>query len=202
MAHGQSQTRLQQQVRQQEALLRINRAVQEMTRPQDLEQVIQVCLEEIAGVGIDAQTMAIHRMMDPEARVVETFRIGPKGSMAVLNRRRAVRLTELWEKGEIECIEDLERGRNEQDIQFFRQKFDGLPIRTLLDVPFSRGIISTHSLRPNAFSDQDSDVLRQVAEIFSVGLSRLDDLERLDARHRQQEVLLGINRAVQAMTKP
>ena len=176
---------LKRQVRRQAALLSINQAVQEMARPSDLARVTQVCLEEVKSVGLDVQAMAIHRVIAPDRGTVETFRVGPKGVISVSQRRKATRITEHWRAGKILYEKDIYRDEDMKEIEYFRAKFDGLPVRCHLNVPFSRGVISALSIRPAAFSELDVQILRYVAEIFSVGISRVEDLERVEASQRE-----------------
>jgi PAS domain S-box-containing protein len=170
-------------VRRQEALLRISQAAQEMVRPSDLERVMRVCLEGVQAIGLDAQAMAIHRMIDPARRIVETFRVGPEGPISVFERREATALTRCWQTGQVFYDDDHEKNATEP-VERLWKKFGGLPIRSHLDVPFSKGIISAQSVRPRAFSGSDVEALKQVAEIFSVGFSRMEDLERVEASRK------------------
>jgi len=179
-----SEIDLKHRVDQQEALLRIGHAVQEMTTPKDLEYVLKTCLDEVGRLGLDVQAMAIHRVLDPEEMWIETFRVGPEGTITAAERRKGETIISNWRNGEIEYLQDLEDA-GEQDKTYFRSKFNNLPLRSFFDVPFSRGVISAHSIRPNAFSDSDEEVLKQVAEIYSVGFARLDDLEKIEDRNRE-----------------
>jgi len=182
-------------VRRQEALLRISQAAQEMVRPSDLERVMRVCLEGVQAIGLDAQAMAIHRMIDPARRVVETFRVGPKGSLTAFQRRKATALTRCWQTGQIFYDEDHEKN-DPEDMERLWEKFGGLQVRSHANVPFSRGVISAHSVHPRAFSGSDMEVLKQVAEIFSVGFSRMEDLERVEASRKALQESEMMNRAI------
>ncbi|MCZ6632593.1 MAG: ATP-binding protein [bacterium] len=181
---------LRHQVGRQEALLHISKAVQAMMQPSDLEEVVQTCLDEVIKLGLDAQNLAIHRVIDPEEKTFETYRVGLEGPFVIAEGRQTQSLFETWQTREVYYKEDMDRDivdnlvAEEELVQFRRRKFDRLPIRSLFNVPFSQGVISVHSLRPSAFSDSDVDVLKQIAEIFSVGFTRLDDLEQLETQNR------------------
>ena len=165
---------------QQEALLRISQAVQKIKRPSDLKRVMRVCLEEVKRIGVDAQTTALHRLIDEAQKTFETVRVGPEGILSISERPGGTGLYECWRTGRIDGEEDIEKA-SPADVALFRDKFGGLPIRSYLDIPFSRGIVSVHSFQPHAFSKVDVDILKQVAEILSVGISRAEDLEHQDA---------------------
>jgi len=165
---------------QQRALLRVNRAVQEMARASDLGRVTQVCLRVSQRVGLKAQAMALHRVLDAGQKTVETYRAGPSGVITSGERRRGRAVVECWQSGEVLREDDIER-QGAEEAQAFREKFGGLPVRSWMDVPFAQGVISALSVHPDAFSEADVAFLRQVAEVYSVGIARVEDLERVEA---------------------
>lgn len=177
--------RLEGRVRQQEAILRINRAVQEMARASDLGRVTQVCLDESQRMGLNVQAMAVHRILDPEQNLVETFRAGPSGIIAASMRRKGRAIVECWESGQV-LQGDVENSSVEE-AQALREKFGGLPVRSWLDIPFACGVLSALSVQPDAFSETDVAVLRQMAGIYSVSIARVEDLERIEASRKALE---------------
>ena len=175
---------LNQHVKERGALLRINRAVLEMLQPSDLEQALKVCLNELDKVGLDVQSVAIHKIIDPEQLIIETFRTVPEGTISVSDRRKGRSITRCWQTGQIDYIQDLDTF-DEETIRYFRSKFNDLPLRSLLDVPFSQGVISAHSIRANAFSAANVETLKRIAEVLSVSFARLEDFEQLAVRNRE-----------------
>ncbi len=168
---------LREQHRLQEVLLHISRSVQEMVHSSDLEHVMLVCLSQVRKVGVDAQTMAINRLR-PEEGMADTYRVGPEGVVFFSGQRYKGRkggLIKRWQSGKAD-YGDVKGGETE----VFREKFGGLSIRSYIDVPFSLGVISAHSTSPSAFSDADETILKRVGEILSVGISRMEDLERVE----------------------
>ena len=176
-----SEAVLRAQALRQQALLHISKAVQEMARPSDLEQVMQVCLDEMRQIGMNAQAMAIN-ILKPEEAVADTYRVGPDGVIFFAARRykgTQGQLSKSWRSGKT-CYGDV--GEDVEHAGQLQEKFGGLPLRSYIDVPFSLGIISAHSTSSNAFSDLDELALKQAGEIFSVGISRVVDLERVEAQ--------------------
>jgi PAS domain S-box-containing protein len=154
-----------------------------MVQPSGLEQVMQICVDEVRNIGLDVHAMAIHRVIDPDQKIIETFRVSPGETISRSQRRRGKRVTECWQAGQILYEKDIYKN-DVREIENFRNKFGGLPIRCHLNVPFSRGVISAHSIHPEAFSESDTEILRHIAEIFSVGISRVEDLERVEASQK------------------
>jgi len=67
-------------------------------------------------------------------------------------------------------------------------------VRSLVDVPFSHGTLAVSSPEPEAFSEEDLGVLRDMARILSEGFRRLEDLQALEGRNRALEVEVGERR--------
>ncbi len=87
---------LQCQNEKQSAFLRISQVVQEMTQPEDLETVLSVCLEQLRRIGVRADTMAIHRVVEPQGLLVETYRVGLNGLVQSPHRRRSRHIVTIW----------------------------------------------------------------------------------------------------------
>jgi PAS domain S-box-containing protein len=59
------------------------------------------------------------------------------------------------------------------------------PKHSLLDIPFSHGLLTIKSPLPAAFSDSHILALQQLVEVLSEGFRRLEDLQRLDTQGKQ-----------------
>lgn len=140
----QSEEKLRQRARRQESLLKINTAVQNMNRPEDLETVLTTCLLELRSLGVNAVTMAVHRIIDPEGRQVVTYRLDERGLLAAPQKRKSSKITKEWQTKQIGLVGDVGQPG------LFRSKFGGHPITSCLDVPYSLGVISVQRLDKNA----------------------------------------------------
>jgi len=184
---------LEQQVERQEALLKIGQAVQEMTRPSDLERVVKVCYEQLIGLGFDFQSLMIHRLLDEENKVFESFEVHSDG--AVDRRVRESRnIHRMWSAGETTCRPDLMRdmdGLTPDRLEKISARC-GADIRCILDVPHPCGTLALLSPHPEAFSDLEIRFMEQVTWMISLGILRVQDMEHLDAlvRHFPDGVCL------------
>jgi len=178
----QSQNELSQVVEQQGTSLLISRAVQNMRKPSDLAGVGHFALSQLQELDLNVHSLAIHRVVQPNKNEVETYRIRGDGTVSTLRARRSSQLTECWRDGEIVYENNIGDWAPEK-LTEFRARFGGIPILSFVDVPFSSGVISAHSEEVNAFDDTQIEILRQVAEIFSVGMSRMSDLQNLEDRN-------------------
>jgi len=168
---------LEKKVRIQSGLLKINLSIQKMARPGDLAEVMQVCLHEANQMGIDACSMALHRILEPEQNLIETFRVGTEGPITTGERRVGRGMTRCWETGQ-------SFGDPDGENKAVQARFEGLPIRCYVNVPFSSGVISAQSLRAHGISFLDEEVLKQIAEIFAVAISRMYELDQLEKKVR------------------
>ncbi|OGG55417.1 MAG: hypothetical protein A3F84_05955 [Candidatus Handelsmanbacteria bacterium RIFCSPLOWO2_12_FULL_64_10] len=173
------------QVRRQEALLRINRAVQEMERPSDLERAVQVCCEQLQGLGLSFQALAIHRLMDEDTALFESYEVQPSGRIQRLVRERP-NVYRMWQGGQTVYRRDLEAdlgGLRPEGMEALYARY-GVRIRCILDVPHASGTLAVLSARPEAFSESEVTFVEQVSEVLSVGVSRVEDLERVEASQK------------------
>jgi PAS domain-containing protein len=193
-------TELEQQVQRGQAMLHINQVVQAMQRAPDLEQVMNVCLEETEKLGLDIQAIAIHRIIDETNNIVETFRACSISSFfSPSHHRKSIQLTECWKTGQTFIEKDIEMGEAKYVIKM-RNNFDGLSIRSFVDTPFSLGVVSAHSIHPNAFSELEADILEQIGVIFSVGISRMEDLKQVEGVQQSLQISESLHRgAIEAI---
>ena len=69
----------------------------------------------------------------------------------------------------------------------------GAHVRSVVDVPFSKGTIAINSVHPNAFSGEDIALLEELAQMISESFARVAELQALE---RQQ---IGHKRAEEAL---
>ena len=165
-----------------EALLRISLTIQRMSASTDVVDVLAVCFLELQKICERIHVMAIHQVVDQAEDLIETYHVGASGTITSPQVRKARHMSRLWRTREINYMPDVQADCPEDELVYLQSKFDGARIGSMLDVPFSSGVISAHSRDPNAFNNDDVEMLKQVAEVFSVGLTRVKDLETIDKR--------------------
>ena len=186
-----SEDQLKQQARQQEALLRISRQVQEIRRPSDLEQVVQTISEALRDYGLDFYALVIHRMIDADTRAFESYEVRPSVDAGHLVRPLP-NVYRMWQAGKVVYRPDLDidaGGMLPEDVAKLRRRY-GMPVRCILDIPHARGTLAMLSVQPNAFSESHRHFLELVADSLSLGISRVEDQESLAVeRDRVQNYL-------------
>ena len=171
---------LNEQNRQQEALLYINQAVQEMKRVSDLEQIVRVCYKHLRELELDFQALAIHRLIDVETQTFESYEIQPSGKFNRLMMKRA-NIYRMWQDGQMVYRRDLEvdpGGMTAEALTAIRRRYGILP-RCILDIPHTLGTVALVSVHPNAFAESEQAFLERVATVLSMGLVRVADLEQI-----------------------
>jgi PAS domain S-box-containing protein len=176
---------LNEQNRQQEALLHINQAVQEMKRVSDLGQIVRVCYKHLRELGLDFQALAIHRLIDEETQTFESYEIQPSEKFNRLMMKRA-NIYRMWQGGQTVYRRDLEvdpGGMTAEALTAIHRRYGILP-RCILDIPHTLGTVALVSVHPNAFAESEKAFLEQVARVLSMGLVRVADLEQVEASQK------------------
>ena len=65
----------------------------------------------------------------------------------------------------------------------------GLPVRSVVDVPFSHGTIALNSLQRQAFSEADIEVLEQFAGVLSEAYTRFESIQRVEESEERHRML-------------
>jgi len=101
------------------------------------------------------------------------------------DRQAASTVLTFWRAGAPVYRRDLD----EEDPYHELQRV-GSDVRCLLDVPFSHGTLSLKAGEPNAFSEEDIQLLQDLADVLSDGFNRMDDLRRLSEERERLAVTL------------
>ena len=185
----------------QTAFITIGSTVQTMTRVTDIETVLKTCLHELISLGLNICSMGIHRVIDADQNLIETFRIDQSGAIPGSGEHtHRSTLTNRWKNRETIYVENL-ASESDTYVNTFRARLNNHPILSFVDIPFARGILSVHSTQKNAFSQHDQKILQEAADLISVGFARLEDLEQKENQTRQQKTLLTIGNAIQKFTR-
>ena len=183
-----TETALGEQVAFQNALLQVSHAVQQMTRPEHLEVVVAACREQLMALSMSFVAIAVHRLLDPETYTFESYEVMPSGQ---INRlvRDLPNVYRMWQQQKTiyreNLIEDM-GGLTPVGLEGMSARY-GVGIRCILDIPHARGTLALLSDKISAFSGTEVLFLESIAEQVSIGITRLDDLERLEAQNKELE---------------
>ena len=166
------------------ALRRIRNAARSMEAVDDWEDVLHTVVEELSSIGVAfrwASVLLANRdegtiygfgrryLTDVPYRV--SRQVIPNPMRRAMDSGEVVYRPDVWTE---DPYGELDRVRH-------------LDIHSIIDVPFDFGTIGLSHTAPNAFSDEDIDILTQVAEALSDGFHRVKTLETLEQRNRELE---------------
>ena len=176
------------QVAFQNALLQVGRAVQQMTRPEHLEVVVRVCREQLQALDVSFAAIAVHRLLDPKTHTFETYEVMPSGQIHHMVRQ-VPNVYRMWQQQKTIYRENLVEnmgGLTQAGFKAIAARY-GVMVRCILDIPHVRGTLALMSDEVSAFSEMEVLFLESIAELVSMGITRLDDLERLEAQNKELE---------------
>ncbi len=176
------------QVDFQNALLQVSRAVQQMTRPEHLETVVGVCRDQLRARKVSFVAIAVHRLLDPETHTFESYEVMPEGQIKRLVRQ-VPNIYRMWQQQKTIYRENLAEdmgGLTPVGLKGMSARY-GVEIQCILDIPHARGTLALLSDSISAFSEIEVLFLTRIAELVSMGITRLDDLERLEAQNKELE---------------
>lgn len=186
-----------------QALQDLREEVWRMERVADIDRVItavRVCLDVLA---IDAEGCSVHVIDDEtDPPGVTSFRNRRGETAWVRSSSDGVRdaILSVWRAGKPLYREDLQTQDDFDETARIRDNF-GTLIRSVLDVPFSRGTLAVNNTRPAAFSDRDVEVVSRIAEILSTGFLRLADFEQLERHNRQLQAEIAERRDLESQLR-
>lgn len=180
--------------------VRIGQAIQEITHPEDLERVMTLCLDEIRGLGISVDRMAIHRVLSEHPPVLETYRLTDKEFPTRPGPIVTEGMIEMWKRGKPIIQHDMDQ-TDRRTFDHLKSLF-GVEIKSLINVPFSAGVLSVHSLRPRPFSPHHVELLSDIGELFSLAFTRVDDTSRLESQNEElQDAIVAAKAASEAKSE-
>ncbi len=173
---------------QRSARQRVRDEVWKMRAVEDIEKVIQVVREELEAMGVGVQGCSIHVVDEGESPTVRSWR-NDAGNVEWVrsdNVQAADCIVAMWRSGQPVFRSDIEEDANTER-EYIASQF-GRGVRSILDIPFSHGLIGINSAKPNAFSEEDVESLQSIAVVLSDGFRRLEDLRGLEGRTRSAEL--------------
>ncbi|MFT5089395.1 MAG: PAS domain S-box-containing protein [Planctomycetota bacterium] len=162
--------------------------VWKMRAVEDIDKVIRVVREELEMMGVAVQGCSIHLVDEAASPKVRSWRNNTEdGKWANSdNESLADRILSMWRAGQPVFRSDLEAEDEQNEREFIVGQF-GYRVRSVLDIPFSHGLLAINNAAPNAFSAEDVQSLQSIAVVLSDGFRRLEDLRGLEGRTRSAE---------------
>jgi PAS domain S-box-containing protein len=176
------------QIRQEqrkEVFSRVRNEIWKMKSSEDMEQVLSTVRGGLLELRVPLMYCSVN-LIDESSNpaTIMAYSMDPEEHW----RRQPITspgtevLLQLWQNEEPTYRTDLEQ----VDIYDERAHLR-VPVRALIDVPFSQGTLSISSTEPRAFSQDDVDTLCEMARISSEGFQRMADFLTVEQRNRELE---------------
>lgn|GEM_PF-1046788 len=171
--------------RSQAGLLEIGRAIQEMAYAEDLESLVRMLYDRLQEYGLNFVGVQIYRIVDEVAQSIVSYHRLPNGDFSI---RRGINpgVTSDWKNNKI-----IHRPNTDHDLQGLPEGYVdrmysafNIRVRSMLNVPYSRGELVLRSDEPDAFSEEDIQFVEQIADMLSIAITRVEDLEQLEAQNQ------------------
>ncbi len=174
---------LRQQVHQQ-----VRGAICEMQGTQDLPKLLHAIQQGLRLLGVNFTSFGINLIdahIDPP--LVTNHGLTPEGAWhRVSNHQNADHpLLQIWKQGKLMYRPDIHR----EDLYGEKRLLEKYGLRCLADAPFSQGTLAISSSAPAAFTDRDLELLEEMAPLLAEGFKRLADLQSLERRAQEAEIL-------------
>ncbi|MCC7263990.1 MAG: response regulator [Candidatus Latescibacteria bacterium] len=189
-----AQLRLGEQARR-EAVLQVREAVWQMTASDDLMKVLGTIREQLIANEMPVNDLGVSVVEGQAgAYTVRHYHHAFRGSAAdpgwmnwayppVASEDGSPSLL-LWKSGQTTYRRDLQAEDPFGETVYFPPQ-----IRAVVDVPYSHGTLSVNSQIPDAFAEEDLQLLEELATVLSEGFMRTGDLKQLERRVRESEAL-------------
>jgi signal transduction histidine kinase/ligand-binding sensor domain-containing protein/CheY-like chemotaxis protein len=168
------------------ALYHVRERVWLMRGTDDIDDVMTAVGENLWSLGVPFLYFGVNVVdKQSESDQVAAYTITNEGEWHLHATLGSPLVTRFWKEGRVVYRPDIQRA----DPYDERRGFDR--IRCIIDVPFSHGTLAASSEKPDAFSNEDIEVLQELATALSEGFRRKDDLEALETRNRELEAELA-----------
>ena len=149
----------------------------------DLLPAIGKCLE---GLSIPIQDFGVN-VVDPADPAGTSFHVLSSGGHLTAGVDAGGELVhQIWREGKTVC-----RRFGEGDDAYGEgarlEALFGHPVRSVIDMPFSRGTLAANSAEEDAFTERGIVDLEAVADVLSEGFQRMEELRLLEQSNRELE---------------
>ena len=161
-----------------QVLQRAREEVLLMSAVADIEKVVTAIRTALDAMGIRYHACGINLLdtSGPSPRMKSRTSLPDGGWLDTDTTRSAQLVLEMSRKGEPTYRPDLEADDPLGEREYMQRH---TRLRSVVDVPFSRGTLAVNSTEPRAFSEENLAVLVELAEVLSDGFRRMEDLQRV-----------------------
>ena len=179
---------------QQEAFLKICDAIQGLTHTRSLPEFVRELYDHLQTVPLNFQALTFSRLVDAPTKTFAHHSILSDGTYTHGVSPRPA-MYAIWQSKKYVYRPDITHPEHNHDLpdDFLQTTLRhwGIPTPCILNFPHAKGILTLRSIQTNAFSPEHIQFLEQVVAVLSIGISRVEDLEKVEESHQQFESLVS-----------
>ena len=163
------------------ALDRVRVSVYEMRETADMQGVLISLYESLRDAGVVFDNCSV-QIVDEEEGKFEGYSISTDRVELRISGRslQDSAVYESWREKRPVYRRDLDEEDRYADRENIRKK----RVRSVLDVPFSRGTVAINSVDADAFSESEIETLEQFAGVLSEAYTRFEDIRKIEESER------------------
>jgi two-component sensor histidine kinase len=168
--------------RRREVVVRVRDAIWAMQDPQDMGALLNEIRTGMLTLGIPLLYCGVNIIdnLATEPSVL-THSMNPQGESVRLRSRGALTILEFWRQGEVIYRRDLSHDDPYGESAIFPH------VGCIIDVPFPQGTLAASSRQPDAFSEEDIELLQDMALLVADGFRRFEELKVIRTRMQVRE---------------
>lgn len=170
-------------------LQRVREEILLMRSEADLDKVLLAIGDGLDALGIDYHNFGVNLLdltTDPPVRRSRSSK--PGGGWMESNTPSSVdAVLAFWRGGKPVYRADIETEDPYNERAYLQSR---APVRSVIDLPIAQGTLAINSLCPNPYTDDDLEILAELAAALSTGLQRIEDLRNLSQSEARYRALL------------
>ena len=173
------------QLKVMQARMQVREQVLQMRHPEDIVQVMVTLRDGFEDLGLRYTACGLNLVREGGGFVTHTMERGTdwipplgEGPQPVIER--------FWREGQVVYRRGLQKNDPFGEGRWLAQVFEK-PARCIIDIPFSHGTLALNHTEPNAFTDEQVELLQDLAASLEEGFRRMDDLTALEQRNHALE---------------
>jgi PAS domain S-box-containing protein len=176
-------------------LQQAHKSVWGMVRADDIWQVLESIRGNLEAMEIPFDEFGVCVLDAGDPPVISLYhssdngKLSKKGEwMITENEPFASALAEIWRQGKLVYCGDLDGDRAAGDRRPIADLYGRM--KSLIDAPFSHGVLTVASSRRAAFTNRNLDFVRELAEVLSEGFHRREDLQELTRSEKRYRTIV------------
>ncbi|HJP33533.1 MAG TPA: histidine kinase dimerization/phosphoacceptor domain -containing protein [Candidatus Latescibacteria bacterium] len=170
------------------ARLQLREQVWQMHRAEDIVQVLVTLRDCFDTLGLTYTGCGLNLIRESGSFVTHSLERGSDWVESPVAGPHPV-IEQFWREKRIVYRRDLQQQDRLGEMRWMAELFE-TPVRCVIDVPFSHGTLALNHTEPDAFSDEQVELLQGLADILEEGFRRMDDLQALAQRNQALEQAL------------